>query len=159
MIDAQADQAPARPGWVDQAIGWPCSPSPTQRTGESESSKKPQLFLSSQAPPQLPVEYAMWGPRGASIAYVFGANIYYRSRQQRILVQQLSWANCQRLGSPGRLPSLWTWWSLRLEDRASFSMVSQTGSMKKRWHHFWPIFDWFDRQISIFDLIELGGSF
>ena len=31
----QADQAPARPGWVDQAIGWPRSPSPTQRTGDS----------------------------------------------------------------------------------------------------------------------------
>merc|ERR1719436_1915181 len=31
-----------------------------------------------QSPPQLPVEFAMWGPRGASIAYVFGANIYYR---------------------------------------------------------------------------------
>ena len=31
-----------------------------------------------RAPPQLPLEYAMWGPVGASVAYVFGANIYYR---------------------------------------------------------------------------------
>jgi dipeptidyl-peptidase-4 len=29
-------------------------------------------------PPQLPLELAMWGPTGSSIAYVFGANIYYR---------------------------------------------------------------------------------
>ena len=35
IIRVQADQAPARPGWVDQAIGWPRSPSPTQRTGDS----------------------------------------------------------------------------------------------------------------------------
>merc|ERR1719242_1214655 len=31
-----------------------------------------------QAPPQLPLEFAMWGPKDASVAYVFGANIYYR---------------------------------------------------------------------------------
>ena len=31
-----------------------------------------------QTPPQLPLELAMWGPQGASVAYVFGANIYYR---------------------------------------------------------------------------------
>jgi len=31
-----------------------------------------------QEPPQLPLEFAMWGPVGSSIAYVFGANIYYR---------------------------------------------------------------------------------
>jgi len=31
-----------------------------------------------RAPPQLPLELAMWGPVGASVAYVFGANIYYR---------------------------------------------------------------------------------
>ena len=31
-----------------------------------------------RAPPQLPLELAMWGPTGASVAYVFGANIYYR---------------------------------------------------------------------------------
>jgi dipeptidyl-peptidase-4 len=29
-------------------------------------------------PPHLPIEYAMWGPVGSQIAYVFGANIYYR---------------------------------------------------------------------------------
>jgi len=37
-----------------------------------------------QAPPQLPVEYAMWGPRGNSIAYVFGANIYYRETPESL---------------------------------------------------------------------------
>ena len=31
-----------------------------------------------QTPPQLPLEFAMWGPVGSSVAYVFGANIYYR---------------------------------------------------------------------------------
>jgi len=31
-----------------------------------------------RAPPQLPLELAMWGPTGSSVAYVFGANIYYR---------------------------------------------------------------------------------
>ena len=31
-----------------------------------------------QAPPQPPLELAMWGPKAASVAYVFGANIYYR---------------------------------------------------------------------------------
>ena len=31
-----------------------------------------------QAPPQLPLEFAMWGPKGSSLAYVFRANIYYR---------------------------------------------------------------------------------
>ena len=31
-----------------------------------------------QSPPQLPLEFAMWGPVGSSVAYVFGANIYYR---------------------------------------------------------------------------------
>ena len=30
------------------------------------------------SPPHLPIEYAEWGPVGSSIAYVFGANIYYR---------------------------------------------------------------------------------
>ena len=43
-------------------------------------------FFLRQAPPQLPVEYAMWGPRGNSIAYVFGANIYYRSENKTKLV-------------------------------------------------------------------------
>ena len=28
--------------------------------------------------PQPPLELATWGPKGASVAYVFGANIYYR---------------------------------------------------------------------------------
>jgi len=31
-----------------------------------------------RAPPQLPLELAQWGPTGSSVAYVFGANIYYR---------------------------------------------------------------------------------
>ena len=44
-----------------------------------------------------------------------------------------SWANHQRFSFPGRLLSLLTWWSLRLEDQASFSMVSQTGFMRKRY--------------------------
>ena len=43
-------------------------------------------FFRRQAPPQLPVEYATWGPRGNSIAYVFGANIYYRSGKKTKLV-------------------------------------------------------------------------
>ena len=34
-----------------------------------------------RAPPQLPLELAMWGPVGSSVAYVFGANIYYRYLQ------------------------------------------------------------------------------
>ena len=33
IIDAQADQAPAGPGWVDQAAWWACSPSPAKRPG------------------------------------------------------------------------------------------------------------------------------
>merc|ERR1712106_309785 len=35
-------------------------------------------------PPQLPVEFAMWGPKGASLAYVFGANIYYRETPESL---------------------------------------------------------------------------
>jgi len=37
-----------------------------------------------QAPPQLPVEFAMWGPQGSSLAYVFGANIYYRESPESV---------------------------------------------------------------------------
>ena len=33
IIDVQADQAPAGPGWVDQAAWWACSPSPAKRPG------------------------------------------------------------------------------------------------------------------------------
>ena len=54
--------------------------------------KKRHLFVCSQAPPQLPVEYAMWGPRGASIAYVFGANIYYRSTIQQSGTKEYSFS-------------------------------------------------------------------
>ena len=37
-----------------------------------------------RAPPQLPLELAMWGPVGSSVAYVFGANIYYRYTSNKV---------------------------------------------------------------------------
>jgi len=39
-------------------------------------------FPPGRQPPQLPLEFAMWGPEGNSIAYVFGANIYYRENPE-----------------------------------------------------------------------------
>lgn len=35
-------------------------------------------FPPGRQPPQLPLEFAMWGPKDNGLVYVFGANIYYR---------------------------------------------------------------------------------
>ena len=52
-----------------------------------------------QTPPQLPLELAMWGPVGASVAYVFGANIYYRDtpESQDVMVSGVVESNFIRM--------------------------------------------------------------
>ena len=74
-----------------------------------------------QSPPPPPLELAMWGPVGSSLAYVFGANIYYRDtpESQDIMVSTS--------GRPGVVFNGVADWVYEVSDEES-SQQSQSNS-------------------------------
>ena len=133
------------PTWMSWSSNWvalPPLPYPEDRWSglpESELKKKPFCFLIG-SPSTTSRVCHVGTKRSLNRLRVWGKHLLQVSFQRK--------DTCGRTIKDsflGRLRSLWTWWWLKQEGQASFSMVSQTGFMKKRcfnleiWH--WDKFE------------------